>query len=88
MSYLCRAALQAQIQLNRIGGGVPNRLTVQLQKKGDHVMTKKQMLEVELDMLENWVHDNIFEVSDDELNETLKDIEKKEKELKKEIESK
>ena len=51
-------------------------------------MTKKQMLEVELDMLENWVHDNIFEVSDDELNETLKDIEKKEKELKKEIESK
>ncbi len=45
-------------------------------------MTKKEMLEVGLDILENWVHDNIFEVSDDELNETLKDIEKMEKELK------
>ena len=45
-------------------------------------MTKKQMLEVGLDILENWVSDNIFEVSDDEINEVLKDIDKMEKELK------
>ena len=43
-------------------------------------MTKKQMLEVGLDILENWVSDNIFEVSDDEINEVLKDIDKMEKE--------
>ena len=51
-------------------------------------MTKKQMLEVGLDILENWVSDNIFEVSDDEINEVLKDIDKMEKELKIESEYK
>ena len=51
-------------------------------------MTKKQMLEVGLDILESWVSDNIFEVSDDEINEVLKDIDKMEKELKIESEDK
>lgn len=45
-------------------------------------MTKKEMLEVGLDILENWVHDNIFEVSDDEVYEVLKDIDRMEQELK------
>ena len=57
-------------------------------KRSNLFMTKKQMLEVGLDILENWVSDNIFEVSDDEINEVLKDIDKMEKELKIESEDK
>jgi len=57
-------------------------------KRRNLIMTKKQMLEVGLDILENWVSDNIFEVSDDEINEVLKDIDKMEKELKIESEDK
>ena len=57
-------------------------------KRRNLIMTKKQMLEVGLDILENWVSDNIFEVSDDEINELLKDIDKMEKELKIESEDK
>ena len=57
-------------------------------KRRNIFMTKKQMLEVGLDILENWVSDNIFEVSDDEINEVLKDIDKMEKELKIESEDK
>ena len=57
-------------------------------KRRNLFMTKKQMLEVGLDILENWVSDNIFEVSDDEINEVLKDIDKMEKELKIESEDK
>ena len=57
-------------------------------KRRNLIMTKKQMLEVGLDILENWVSDNIFEVSDDEINEVLKDIDKMKKELKIESEDK
>ena len=57
-------------------------------KRRNLFMTKKQMLEVGLDILENWVSDNIFEVSDDEINEVLKDIDKMKKELKIESEDK
>ena len=57
-------------------------------KRRNLIMTKKQMLEVGLDILENWVSDNIFEVSDDEINEVLKDIDKMEKKLKIESEDK
>ena len=57
-------------------------------KRRNLIMTKKQMLEIGLDILENWVSDNIFEVSDDEINEVLKDIDKMEKELKIESEDK
>ena len=51
-------------------------------------MTKKEMLEGGIYMLENWLQDNILKASDDEVREVIKDIEKMKQELKKESEEK
>lgn len=46
------------------------------------MFTRIQELEFGIEVLDNWVDDNLFEVPDNEINETLKNIEKMKKELK------
>lgn len=46
------------------------------------VFTRREELEFGIEVLNNWVDDNLFEVPDDEIHATLKDIEKLQKELK------
>lgn len=44
---------------------------------------KKQLLEFGIEVYDNWINDNLFEVPDDEINEALKHIERMENELSK-----